>query len=147
MDNPDTARRLLKALYHDERAGTLTVCLLDQPTRAQDLALAPLLDELNRTHTVFPGAQLGVVYETLSDDESCPASPCLVPIASQPQFPATKTSGTMVTKFQASNPARSPDLPRVPDRLQLLSRQRFGRTNLATTHLGWSAGQMVRAHA
>ena len=78
LDNPDTARSLLKSLFRgdaslhpDEPAGTLTVRLLHQPTRAQDRALAPLLDELNRTRTVFPGTQLRLVYKTLSDDESC----------------------------------------------------------------------------
>ncbi len=85
LDNPDTARSLLKSLFQadaslhaDESAGTLTVCLLHQPTRAQDRALAPLLDELNRTRTVFPGTQLRLVYRMLSDDLPCPAS-------SQPQ--------------------------------------------------------------
>ena len=81
LDNPDTARSLLKSLFRgdaslhpDEQAGTLTARLLHQPTRAQDLALAPLIDELNRTSTVFPGTQLRLVYKTLSDDKSCPTS-------------------------------------------------------------------------
>lgn len=79
LDNPDIARNLLKALYDDEQAGTPTVCPLHQLTRAQDLALAPFLDELNRTRTVSPGAQLRVVSKTLSDDKPCPTSsrPCL----------------------------------------------------------------------
>ena len=79
LDNPDTARSLLKSLFRgdaslhpDQQAGTLTVRLLHQPTGAQDLALAPLLDELNRTRTVFPGTSLRLVYKTLADDESCP---------------------------------------------------------------------------
>ena len=79
LDNPQTARSLLKSLFRsdaslhlDEPAGTLTVRLLHQPTRAQDLALAPLLEELNRTRTLFPGTQLRLVYKTLSEDESCP---------------------------------------------------------------------------
>ena len=79
LDNPDTARSLLKSLFRgdaslhpDQQAGTLTVRLLHQPTRAQDLALAPLLDELNRTRTVFPRTSLRLVYKTLADEESCP---------------------------------------------------------------------------
>ena len=79
LDNPDTARSLLKSLFRgdaslhpDEQAGTLTVRLLHQPTRALARALAPLLDELNRPRTDFPGTQLRLVYKTLSDDESCP---------------------------------------------------------------------------
>ena len=78
LDNPETARSLLKSLFRgdaslhpDEPAGTLTVRLLHQPTHAQDRALAPLLDELNRSRTVFPGTQLRLVYKTLSADESC----------------------------------------------------------------------------
>ena len=45
LDNPDTALSLIKSLFSgdasrhpDEPAGTLTVRLLHQPTRAQDLA-------------------------------------------------------------------------------------------------------------
>lgn len=78
-NNPDTAHSLLKSLFRgnaglhpDDRAGTLTVRLLHQPTRAQDLALAPLLNELNRMRAVFPGFSLRLVYKTLADDESCP---------------------------------------------------------------------------
>ena len=42
--------------------------LLHLATRAQDKALAPLLEELNRTRTVFPGTQLRLVYEMLPSD-------------------------------------------------------------------------------
>jgi len=70
LDNPATARSLLKALFQsdasllpDPQAGTLTVRLPHQASRAQDAALVPLLDELNRTRTVFPGTQLRLVYE------------------------------------------------------------------------------------
>ena len=70
LDNPATARSLLKALFQSEAsllpdpaAGTLTVRLPHQASRAQDVALAPLLEELNRTRTVFPGTQLRLVYE------------------------------------------------------------------------------------
>lgn len=77
LDNPETARSLLKALFQsdasllpDPAAGTLTVRLLHQASRAQDAALAPLLAELNQTRTVFPGTQLRLVYEFPSSDDS-----------------------------------------------------------------------------
>lgn len=73
LDNPETARSLLKALFQsdasllpDPATGTLTVRLLHQASRAQDAALAPLLAELNRTRTAFPGTQLRLVYEFTS---------------------------------------------------------------------------------
>jgi hypothetical protein len=85
LDNPETARSLLKALFQsdasllpDPAAGTLTVRLLHPASRAQDAALAPLLAELNRTRTVFPGTQLRLVYEFPSSDDS-------QPLASQPR--------------------------------------------------------------
>ena len=75
MDNPETARSLLKALFRsdasllpDAAAGTLTVRLLHQASRAQDTALAPLLAELNQTRTVFPGTDLRLVYELPPSD-------------------------------------------------------------------------------
>ena len=99
LDNPDTARSLLKSLFQadaslhpDESAGTLTVRLLHQPTRAQDRALAPLLDELNRTRTVFPGTQLRLVYRMLSDDLPCSASSQPTPANPKPPLPASKLS-------------------------------------------------------
>ena len=94
LDNPDTARSLLKSLFRsdaslqpDPEHGTLTVRLLHQPTRALDLALAPLLDELNRTRTVFPGTQLRLVYKMLSDDVSCPTASPASPDGPQPRHP------------------------------------------------------------
>ena len=70
LDNTETARSLLKALFQsdasllpDPAAGTLTVRLLHQASRAQDAALTPLLASLNRARTVFPGTQLRLVYE------------------------------------------------------------------------------------
>ena len=44
LDNPETARSLLKAL-------------------------APLIDQLNRTRTVVPGTPLRLVYELLPDED------------------------------------------------------------------------------
>ena len=46
-------------------AGTLTV---RRATRAQDKALVPLLEKLNRMRTVFPGTQLRLVFEMLPSD-------------------------------------------------------------------------------
>ena len=99
LDNPDTARSLLKSLlqadaslHPDESAGTLTVRLLHQPTRAQDRALAPLLDELNRTRTVFPGTHLRLVYRMLSDALPCSASSQPTPANPKPPLPASKLS-------------------------------------------------------
>ena len=70
LDNPETARSLLRIVFRsqasllpDPAAGTLTGRLLHQASRAPDAALAPLLEELNRTRTVFPGTQLRLVYE------------------------------------------------------------------------------------
>ena len=57
------------SLHADPAAGTLTVRLLHLATRAQDKALSPfLLEELNRTRTVFPGTQLRLDYEMLPSD-------------------------------------------------------------------------------
>ena len=70
LDNPETVRSLLQALFRsdasllpDPEAGTLTVRLLHQASRAQEAALVPLLEELNQTRTVFPGTELRLVYE------------------------------------------------------------------------------------
>ncbi|MDE0625766.1 MAG: hypothetical protein OXH99_05155, partial [Bryobacterales bacterium] len=52
----------------DPSAGTLTVRLLHQAGRGHDLALAPLLEELNRTRTLYPGTSLRLVYEILPHD-------------------------------------------------------------------------------
>ncbi len=81
LGHPDTVRSLLEALFQtgasllpDPAAGTLTVRLLHQATRAREAALAPLLDELNQTRTVFPGTSLRLVYEILPAGPSPPPS-------------------------------------------------------------------------
>ena len=75
LSRPETARTLVKAMLcgnasivPDPSAGTLTVRLLHQARRGHDLALAPLLEELNRTRTLYPGTSLRLVYEILPDD-------------------------------------------------------------------------------
>ena len=85
LDSPDTAHRLLKAhffndasLRPDTTAVTLTVRLLHLAARAQDQALAPLIEELNRTRTVFPGTQLRLVCETLPPTR--PVAPLPYPV-------------------------------------------------------------------
>ncbi len=94
LDNPETARSLLKALFQsdasllpDPAAGTLTVRLLHQASRAQDAALAPLLAELNQTRTVFPGTQLRLVYEFPSSDDSQRLASQPLPSAASAQTP------------------------------------------------------------
>ena len=75
LSRPETARTLVKAMLcgdasivPDPSAGTLTVRLLHQARRGHDLALAPLLEELNRTRTLYPGTSLRLVYEILPND-------------------------------------------------------------------------------
>ena len=75
LSRPETARTLVKAMLSgdasivpDPSAGTLTVRLLHQARRGHDLALAPLLEELNQTRTLYPGTSLRLVYEILPDD-------------------------------------------------------------------------------
>ena len=70
MDTPETARSLLETLFHsdaclhpDAGSGTLTMRPPHLANRAHDRALAPLIDQLNRTRTVFPGTDLRLVYE------------------------------------------------------------------------------------
>ncbi len=82
LSRPETARLQIKALLRsaasllpDPVAGTLTVRLLHQPTRAQDRALAPLLDALNQTRTLYPGTTLRLVYELPPCNPSDPSQP------------------------------------------------------------------------
>ncbi len=41
---------------------------MHQASRGRDIALAPLLKELNQTRTVYPGTNLRLVYEILPTD-------------------------------------------------------------------------------
>ncbi len=47
----------------DQESGVLRVRILGTASNAGDAAIAGLLDELNRTGTVFPGTGLRLVYE------------------------------------------------------------------------------------
>ena len=99
-DNPDTARSLLKSLlqadaslHPDESAGTLTVRLLHQPTRAQDRALAPLARRAQpHAHRLPRHPTSGLVYRMLSDDLPCSASSQPTPANPKPPLPASKLS-------------------------------------------------------
>jgi predicted nucleic acid-binding Zn-ribbon protein len=74
MRREDDARSLLRALYSteadllpDENAGTLKVRVHHQANRCADEVIRHFCDELNQTETVFPGTQLRLVYELVSD--------------------------------------------------------------------------------
>ena len=66
MDGPLRATRVFSAL--PQALGELTVRLLHQARGGHDLALAPLLGELNTTRTLYPGTHLHVVYEIFPND-------------------------------------------------------------------------------
>ena len=74
MHREDDARSLLRALYNteadllpDEKAGTLTVRVHHQANRCSDEVVRHLCTELNQTETIFPGTNLRLVYELVSD--------------------------------------------------------------------------------
>ena len=74
-------RKLLRALLSsdaniipDHNAGTLTVQILGLANASLDNALAPLIDELNRTRTIYPGTSLRLVYELAGEIPSNPSS-------------------------------------------------------------------------
>ena len=74
MRREDDARSLLRALYSteadllpDENAGTLKVRVHHQANRCADEVIRHLCNELNQTETIFPGTQLRLVYELVSD--------------------------------------------------------------------------------
>ena len=74
MRREDDARSLLRALYSteadlmpDPNAATLTVRVHHQANRCHDEIVRHLCAELNRTETVFPGTNLRLVYELVSD--------------------------------------------------------------------------------
>ncbi len=74
MHREDDARSLLRALYNteadllpDENAGTLTVRVHHQANRCSDEVIRHLCTELNQTKTIFPGTNLCLIYELVSD--------------------------------------------------------------------------------
>ncbi len=74
MHRDDDARSLLRAIYSteadllpDENAGTLTVRVHHQANRCSDEVIRHFCTELNQTETIFPGTNLRLVYELVSD--------------------------------------------------------------------------------
>ena len=74
MRREDDARSLLRALYDteadllpNENSATLTVRVHRQANRCADAVIAHLCAQLNQTETIFPGTNLRLVYELVSD--------------------------------------------------------------------------------
>ncbi len=74
LHREEDARSLLRALYSteadllpDENASTLTVRVHHQANHCADEAIRYLCMELNQTETIFPGTNLRLVYELVSD--------------------------------------------------------------------------------
>ena len=73
------ARKLLRALLTSDaniipepQAGILRVQILGLANDALDRALEPLIDELNRTRTTYPGTRLRLVYEISAENQPEP---------------------------------------------------------------------------
>ena len=71
------ARKLLRTLFTcdadiipDPDAGILRVRFLGLPSQACERMLAPLINELNHTRTVYPGTKLTLVYEMSAETTS-----------------------------------------------------------------------------
>jgi len=67
---PDEARSLLRMLYTsdadllpDHKEGTLTVRIHHMANRSSDAAIIKLCEELNATHTRFPGTDLRLILK------------------------------------------------------------------------------------
>lgn len=74
MSRPDDARSLLRGIYTqeadilpDEDAGTLTVRLHHLTNRMSDNAAKKLAQHLNETETIYPGSNLRMRYEMVSE--------------------------------------------------------------------------------
>jgi predicted nucleic acid-binding Zn-ribbon protein len=74
LHREEDARSLLRALYSteadllpDENASTLTVRVHHQANHCADEVIRYLCMELNQTETIFPGTNLRLVYELVSD--------------------------------------------------------------------------------
>jgi Transposase protein len=71
MRREDDARSLLRALYSTEADllpdETLTVRVHHQANRCTDEVIRHLCTELNQTETIFPGTNLRLIYELVSD--------------------------------------------------------------------------------
>ncbi len=74
MARPDDARSLLRDIYTqeadiipDEETGTLTVRLHHLTNRMSDNAARLLAQHLNETETIYPGTNLRLCYELVSE--------------------------------------------------------------------------------
>jgi hypothetical protein len=74
MTRHDDARSLLRAIYSteadilpDPQAKTLTIRLHPLANQSSDNAISHLCDQLNQTETIFPGTELRLIYELVSD--------------------------------------------------------------------------------
>jgi hypothetical protein len=74
MKRHDDARSLLRAIYSteadilpDPQAKTLTIRLHPLANQSSDNAISHLCDQLNQTETIFPGTELRLIYELVSD--------------------------------------------------------------------------------
>jgi hypothetical protein len=67
---PDTARKLAKAIYNteidlvpNENEKTITVFLHNLPNKSSNKVVHHLCEELNKTETIFPGTNLRLIYK------------------------------------------------------------------------------------
>jgi hypothetical protein len=74
MSHPNEARCLLYSLYNteadifpDDTSGTLTVRLHSLANPASNKLVLNLCNELNATNTIFPGTNLRLVYELVTE--------------------------------------------------------------------------------
>ena len=75
LSKPETAHQVVRhtqaagaaSLVPDHRGDILKVVLLRQSRNCLDGAPKPLLAELNQTMTIFPGTNLCLMYEFVSD--------------------------------------------------------------------------------
>ncbi len=109
MAKHDEARSLLRGLYRtaadllpDYQAGTLRVRLHHQATRATDVALVHLCQQLTETETVFPGTNLRLVYELVSP----PAAP---PPADEPLAETSTGNDSVGLPLSPPRAAHTPD--------------------------------------
>ena len=75
------ARKLLRALLTSDaniipepQDGILRVQILGLANDALDRALEPLIEELNRTRTTYPGTRLRLVYEISTENQPEPVN-------------------------------------------------------------------------
>jgi hypothetical protein len=74
MVRQDDGRSLLRSIYNsevdlvpDEKEGTLTIRLHPLANRSENRSAAHLCEELTRTETLFPGTNLRLIYQPVSE--------------------------------------------------------------------------------